>query len=159
MSTHEEADFRLLVLAKHAINSKTQTSLSWHWHRFNPPIWSSIVALVQEERYCKCQILRWRKTTKMHRSVFTPSPDVNTLLQVGKQWTVNLVWKKLCQDLVKMTQLMITFVEHLVNSFAQCIVVDVQKMSIPFDSTSSLRSRTGKINMWTCQPCRLAKPL
>ena len=138
---------------------ETQTFFSWHWHRFNPPIWSSIVALVQEERYCKCQMLRWRKTTEMHPSVFTPSSDVNAPLQVGKQWTANLVWRKLCQDLVKMTRLMITFIEHLANLFAQCIVVDVQKMSIHFDSTSSLRSRTEKTNMWTCQPCRLAEPL
>ena len=41
----------------------------------------------------------------------------------------------------------VTLVKHLVNSFAQCMVVDARKMSMPFDSTSSLWSRTEKISM------------
>ena len=71
----------------------------------------------------------------------------------------NLVLKKWWQDLVKMTSFMMTFVKRLADSLAQCMVVDIWKMSIPFDSTSSLRSRTEKISMCTCQHCCLAKLL
>ena len=58
-----------------------------------------------------------------------------------------------------MTQLMMTFEEHLGIFFAQYMVVDLRKMSIPFDLTSSLRSRTEKTGTWTCQLCHLVKPI
>ena len=180
--THEEAEFRLMVHANHAINSNSPVIIrshsgdreifTWHWHRFIPLIWSSIVTLVQEERYCKCQMLRRRKTTEMQWSVFTSLPVVITPLhfstknveisfpqEVGNNWTANLVLRKWWKDLVKMTQLMMTFEEHLENFFAQCMVVDLRKMSIPFDLTSSLRSRTEKTGMWACQLCRLVEPI
>ena len=119
---------------------QTQTPLPWHWNRFIPPIWFLIVALVQEERQYECQMLRSRKTTEMHWSVFTPSPGVNKSLhfstrgkqQVGKQWTANLALRKWWQDLVKITRLMMTFTEHLANAFTQCMVMDVRKISMAF---------------------------
>ena len=109
-------------------------------------------------------MLRLRKKIEMRWSVFTPSPVVITprhfsargRQQVGKQWTANLILRKWWQDLVKMTQLMMTFVEHFANSLAHYMVVDVRKMSMLFDSTSSLWSITENkyVDLSALPPCQ-----
>ena len=112
-------------------------------------------------------MLRSRKTAEIHWPGFIPLRSVIKPLhfsargkqQAGKQWTANLVLWKCWHDLVKITQLMITFVEHLAILFAQCMVMGMWKISMSFDSSSSLWRRTEKISMWACQPCRLAKRL
>ena len=87
----------------------------------------------------------------MWLNLFTFPQGENNKLENDEQQ----IW----EDSVKIAQLMITFVEHLANLFAQCVMVDMQKISMPFDSASSLWSRKEKISMWACQPSRFAKPL
>ena len=169
VSTHEEVDFRLMVQVKHAIDSNSPVVIRSHsgvtdiflviltsFYSANLILTSGTGA---RRKILQMSDVEVEEDNRNALLVFKPSSGEIIPLQVGKQWTANLVLRKWWQDLVKMTQLMITFVEHLANLFAQCMVVDVQKMSIPFDSTNSLRSRTEKINMWTCLPCSLAKSL
>ena len=139
---------------------ETETSLSWHWHHFILSVWSLHWCRKKDSvnvRYWdRGRQQKWIDWFSCLHQVWLHHFSPRGKQQVGKQWTAILLLRKWWQDLVKMTQLMITFVEHFSNSLAHCMVVDMWKVSMLFHSTSSLQKQNRKnkyVDLSVLPPC------
>ena len=177
MSKHEEADFRLMVHAKHAIDSNIPVIIRWlsadtntfvmaltSFYSTNLILDSGTGAGRKIIRVSDVEIEEGNRNALISFHPFTRCEQTSSFFHKRKTTS----WKTM-NSKSRFKEVMTRLGENnsvdddLYRTLGKCVCTMYgdgrTKAFNGLRSTSSLWSRTEKISMWACQPSRLAKPL